>query len=167
MRLALIQLCSGTDIKANLKIAGSLIRQAVSKGACFVATPEMTNIIQRSPKALKAAITPEDGSKEVDFFSALAKELKIDLLIGSSAFTFSATNAVNRSLLFSPEGNLSARYDKIHLFDVTLSRQETWKESSLYQRGNRAVIAELSNGCLLYTSPSPRDQRGSRMPSSA
>lgn len=148
MKIAAIQLCSGVDIEANLRAAETLIRAAASDGAIFIATPEMTHIIQRSPKRLFAAIKPEAQDVGVAFFGALADELNIHLLIGSLAILKSEGRAVNRSYLFGPKGNILARYDKIHLFDVTLSRKETWKESAVYDRGDRAVMANIGEAKL-------------------
>jgi predicted amidohydrolase len=143
MKLAAIQLCSGVDIFENIARASDLIRAAAAKGASFIATPEMTNIIQRSPKRLHSVISPQDSAAEVAAFSALAAELSVNLLIGSMAFKSGEGRAVNRAVLFGSKGQILAQYDKIHLFDVTISRAETWKESSVYDRGEQAVIADM------------------------
>ncbi len=153
MRVAAIQLCSGVDIAQNLAQAGALIRAAAADGAKFIATPEMTHILQRSPKRLFAAIATEPEDKGCAYFSALAKELGIYLLIGSLAILVEEVQgddsqdgkkrAVNRSFLYGPDGAKIAHYDKIHLFDVQVSRAETWKESAVYDRGNTAVIANI------------------------
>jgi len=143
MKVACVQMRSGIDIEANLAQAETLIRQAASAGAVFVATPEMTHILQRSSKRLFAAISEEETDQGLVHFSALAKELGIDLLIGSLAIKTGETRAANRSYLFGPDGQIKARYDKIHLFDVTVSREETWKESNVYDGGDAAVRAKV------------------------
>lgn len=143
MKLAAIQLCSGTDIAKNIAHASALIREAAAQGADFIVTPEMTNIIQRSPKRLHSLIKPQSDAPEIAAFSMLAKETSTPLLIGSMAFKSGEKRAVNRSILFAPDGQIIAQYDKIHLFDVTISRSETWKESSVYDRGTRAVLADI------------------------
>jgi len=148
MKLAAVQMRSSADIAENIKQASDLIRAAAADGAAFIATPEMTNIIQRSPKRLHSLIKPQDGAPEIAAFSALAKELSIHLLIGSMAFKSGEDRAVNRSVLFGPDGQTLAIYDKIHLFDVTISRAETWKESSVYDRGQRAVTADMDGVTL-------------------
>jgi len=139
---------SGVGIDANLEAAEDLIRQAAGEGASFIVTPEMTHILQRSPKALFAAITDEAHDRGVEHFGDLAKELGIDLLIGSMAIKVSETHAANRSFLFGKDGTIKARYDKIHLFDVTVSREDTWKESKVYARGDKAVMAEIDGAKL-------------------
>jgi predicted amidohydrolase len=148
MKIAVIQMRSGVDISANLDAAETLIRAAAKEGARFIATPEMTHIVQRSPKRLFASITEETDDLGVKHFGALAKELSIDLLIGSLAIKTGEARAANRSFLFDGSGQIKARYDKIHLFDVTVSRRETWKESNVYDRGDRAVVAEIEGARL-------------------
>jgi len=148
MKIAAVQLRSGVDIDANLRAAGILIRAAANDGARFVATPEMTHLLQRSPKRLFAALRPEAKDKGVTFFSALADELNIELLIGSLAILKGERRAANRSFLFGTDGQILARYDKIHLFDVTVSRKETWMESAVYDRGALAVTAQIDGAAL-------------------
>ncbi len=148
MRVAAIQLRSGTDISANIETASELIRQAASDGARFIATPEMTHILQRSANQLFDAIKPESEDPGVKAFGALADELGIDLLIGSLAIQTGENRAANRSFLFGADGQIKARYDKIHLFDVTISETETWKESKVYDSGKKAVMADVDNARL-------------------
>ena len=148
MKIAAIQMRSGVNIDANLIEAERLIRAAAADGASFIATPEMTHILQRSPKDLFKSISDEANDRGVKHFAALAKALKIDLLIGSLAIRTSENRAANRSFLFDKDGTNSARYDKIHLFDVTVSKAETWKESNVYDRGNKAVIADIDGAKL-------------------
>ncbi len=143
MKLAAVQLCSGLDIIQNIKDASILIRNAAAAGANFIATPEMTNIIQRSAKGLHGVISPQESAAEVAAFSSLAKDLSVYLLIGSMAFKSGKRRAVNRSILFAPDGHIAAQYDKIHLFDVTISRTEMWKESSVYDCGDQAVMSDM------------------------
>ncbi len=148
MRVAAIQLRSGTDIAANIEAASKLIRAAADQGATFIATPEMTHIVQRTGRQLFDAIKPEGEDLGVQAFSALAAELGVDLLIGSLAIKTAERRAANRSFLFGPDGAIKARYDKIHLFDVTISDTETWKESNIYDSGNRAVLTEVGDAVI-------------------
>jgi len=143
LRIAAIQLRSGTDITDNIAATTDLIRRAAAEGATFIATPEMTHILQRSAKQLFSAIYSEDEDPGIRAFGALAAELGIDLLIGSLAIQTGERRAANRSFLFGPKGQIKARYDKIHLFDVTISETETWMESRVYDGGERSVIADL------------------------
>ena len=143
MRAACIQLCSGANEQDNIAAAGALIRAAAKDGASFIATPENTTIMQVSTKALFASITDEASSATIPYFSALAKELGIDLLIGSMAIKLSDTKAANRCFLFGKDGEIKAHYDKMHMFDVTINETETWQESANYTAGNTPVTAEV------------------------
>jgi len=148
MKIAAIQMRSGVEIDANLEVADMLIRAAAKDGASFIATPEMTHILLRSPRRLFASITYENHDRGINYFAALAEELSINLLIGSLAIKTDEKRAVNRSYLFNRTGKIIAHYDKIHLFDVTVSREETWKESNVYDRGDKAVIADIDGAKL-------------------
>ena len=148
MKAACVQLRSGTDIQDNISAASDLIKMAANQGAEFIATPEMTHILQRSPKRLFAQISEESDDLGVQAFARLAAELNVHLLIGSLAIKTGEKRAANRSFVFGPGGEIIARYDKIHLFDVTVSRAETWKESNVYDRGREAVIADMGGAKL-------------------
>ena len=77
---------------------------------------------------------------------ALAKELNVWLLIGSLAIKVSDTKTANRSFLFAPDGNIMARYSKIHLFDVALASGEVYRESNTVAGGDEAVVADTAFG---------------------
>ena len=151
IRAALIQMRSGRDMARNLADASAMIREAAAKGARFVTTPEMTNILEPDRPRLFALARPEAEDESVRGFQALAGELGIWLNIGSLALKGEGPKLVNRSLLFAPDGSLAARYDKIHLFDVDLPTGERLRESEAYEPGGRAVLAETGIGPLGLT----------------
>ena len=142
IRAAVINLRCGDDIAANLDSAEFYIRAAHQDGAKLILTPENTLLMQSSTKKLFAAIKPENDTIGIARFSALAKELGVDLIIGSMAIKLSNTKAANRCYHFGPDGTIKARYDKIHMFDVTINEIETWKESANYQAGDTPVISQ-------------------------
>ncbi|HEX2256623.1 MAG TPA: carbon-nitrogen hydrolase family protein, partial [Afifellaceae bacterium] len=109
----------------------------------YVQTPEMTNIVQRERAALVASIGPEQDDPAVARFAALAAELGIVLHVGSLALKAADGRIANRALVFGRGGQVLARYDKIHLFDVDLAGGESWRESAVYRPGDRAVVADL------------------------
>ncbi|MEE9347011.1 MAG: carbon-nitrogen hydrolase family protein [Robiginitomaculum sp.] len=146
MRAACIQLCSGVDVAQNIEQASALIRAAAGDGATLIATPEMTGLMQRKPNRLWESIAAQDDDLCVKSFSALARELSITLLIGSLAIRTGEKRAANRSFLFGPDGAQIAIYDKIHLFDVSISRAQTYRESACYDGGAKAVCADISAG---------------------
>jgi len=144
-------MCAGRDVGKNIATATELIRAAARGGAAYVQTPEMTNIMELERPRLLAAVRPEESDPGVVQFRALAAELGIWLHIGSLALEGAHGKPVNRSLLISPDGNISARYDKIHMFDVDLGGGESYKESANYEPGREAVVANLPWGQLGMT----------------
>ncbi len=145
LKTAVINLRSGPDIKANLAMAESWIRKAAGAGGKFIVTPENTLIMQQSPKQLFAAISDEANTQAIGFFADLAKNLSIYLLIGSMAIKLSKDKAANRSYLFGPNGDIMARYDKMHMFDVRINENETWQESANFTAGTKPVITDIDD----------------------
>ncbi len=143
LRAAVINLRCGGDVVANLNAAEYHIRAAHKDGARFIVTPENTLLMQGNTKKLFSIIKPEHETLGVTHFSALAKGLGVDLLIGSMAIKLGKTKAANRSYHFGADGAIKARYDKIHMFDVTINETETWKESANYQAGSVPAMTEI------------------------
>jgi predicted amidohydrolase len=150
-RAGLIQTRSGETPAANLDATVKLIGQAKEGGANYVQTPEMTNIMVASRDKLLAAIVPEENDASLATFRELARELEIYLHIGSLAVKATADKAANRSFLIDPHGEIVARYDKIHMFDVDLANGESYRESRSYRPGDLAVLHDLPWGRLGLT----------------
>lgn len=150
-KAALVQLCSGRDVPRNVADATALIREAAAGGASYVQTPEVTTLMELDKKRLFAAIEPEESSAALAAFRALASELRIWLHIGSMGVKVSPDKIANRAFVIAPSGQVAARYDKIHMFDVDLPSGESYRESSSYQPGDRAVVADLPWGGLGLT----------------
>ena len=147
-RAACVQLRSSDDVNENIATASELIREAKAKGAQFIATPENTTLMAPDGGAKLERSFPEDRDPALPEFRALAAELGVWLLIGSLAIKVSDTKTANRSFLFNPKGEIAAKYDKIHLFDVDLPSGEKYRESNTVEGGHRAVIADLPWGKL-------------------
>jgi predicted amidohydrolase len=139
----LVQMRSGRTPQTNLDAASVLIREAAAAGAQYVQTPEMTNIMELSREKLFAAITEEEKDICLAAFRKLARELKIHLHIGSLAIKVSPEKAANRAFVIDPRGNIVARYDKIHMFDVDLAGGESYRESNNFRPGESAVVVDL------------------------
>ncbi len=144
----LVQMCSGLSPQVNLDAALKLIAEARSGGADYVLTPEMTNILEIKRERLFAAIAPEEADPSLAAFRELARRLGIFLHVGSLAIKLSAEKAANRSFLIDRQGEIVARYDKIHMFDVDLAGGESYRESRNYRPGDLAVAADLPWGRL-------------------
>jgi predicted amidohydrolase len=147
----LVQLRAGLKPQANLDATIALVKQAKAAGADYVQTPEMTNLLALKREDLFAGIVPEEQDASLAAFRDLARELGIHLHVGSLAIKASAEKAANRGFLINPAGDLIARYDKIHMFDVDLANGESYRESRNYRPGELAVVADLPWGRLGLT----------------
>jgi deaminated glutathione amidase len=151
IRAALVQMCSGRDVDANVRDASALIRDAAKGGADYVQTPEITTLMEPERSKLFAAVQSESGNRALSAFAALARELKIWLHIGSMGVLVAPDKVANRGYLISPSGIVAASYDKIHMFDVDLPGGESYRESKNYRPGNQAIVAGLPWGRLGLT----------------
>ena len=142
----LVQLRSGLHPNANLDSAVKLINEAKSSGADYVFTPEMTNILALKREQLFAVIVEEEGDQSLATFRELARKHGVYLHVGSLAIKLTPDKAANRSFLIGRDGEIVARYDKIHMFDVDLANGESYRESRNYRPGEIAVVADLPWG---------------------
>jgi predicted amidohydrolase len=142
---------SGLKPAANIDDALRLISEAKSAGAEYVLTPEMTNILAAKREQLFGAIVAEEADPSLATLRELARRLGIYIHVGSLAVRLSPERAANRSFLLDPKGNIAARYDKIHMFDVDLANGESYRESRNYRPGEQAVLADLPWGRLGLT----------------
>jgi predicted amidohydrolase len=147
----LVQMRSGRSPRANFDAAANLIREAKAAGADYVLTPEMTNLMEMKRDALFAAVGFEEDDATFADFRALARSLGLYLHIGSLALKVGPEKAANRSFLLDPQGEIVARYDKIHMFDVDLANGESYRESRTYRAGETAALADLPWGGLGLT----------------
>ena len=145
-RAACVQLRSSDDVAENISETVRLVRDAAAQGATFIATPENTTLMAPDAGAKLASSFDEAHDPALPVFTALAKELGIWLLIGSLAIKVSDTKTANRSFLIAPDGHITARYSKIHLFDVELANGEAYRESNTVAGGSEAVVADTPWG---------------------
>ena len=150
-KAAMIQMRSGLSPAANLEAAVRMIGEAKSAGADYVQTPEMTNIMELKRERLFASIVEEAADTSLATLRELARKLAIYIHVGSLAIKLMPEKAVNRSFLIAPTGEIAARYDKIHMFDVDLAGGESYRESRNYRPGEQAVLSDLPWGRLGLT----------------
>jgi len=150
-KAAMIQMRSGLNPGANIDAAVRLIGEAKASGADYVLTPEMTNILAAKREQLFAAVVVEEADASLATLRELARRLEIYVHVGSLAIRLSNDKAANRSFLIDPKGEIVARYDKIHMFDVDLAGGESYRESYNYRPGELAVLADLPWGRLGLT----------------
>jgi len=152
--IALIQTRTPATAEASLAHVEPLIRQAAAGGAKFILTPEGSNLLEQRRDRRGLAITDEDQDLVVLGLRRLAAELGVWLLIGSAIVRSGHAaddRAANRSLLIDANGGITARYDKLHVFDVDLANGETYRESATIRPGDVAVAADTPWGRLGMT----------------
>jgi predicted amidohydrolase len=147
-RAALVQLRAGRSIESNLAQAEALIKRAAKGGALYVQTPENTTLMELEPERLFALLQSEEESVPLARLKALAAELGIWLHVGSLGTRLDEKQVANRSYLIDPKGEIAARYDKLHMFDVDLAGNESYRESRYFRPGAKAVLVDLPFGRL-------------------
>ena len=150
-KAAMIQMRSGLTPAANIDDAVRMIGEARAAGADYVQTPEMTNILAAKREQLFASIVEEEHDTALASLRELARKLGITIHVGSLAIKLTHDKAANRSFLIDPKGEVAARYDKIHMFDVDLAGGESYRESNNYRPGESAVLYDLPWGRLGLT----------------
>ncbi len=150
MRIALAQMCSGIDPRANADALCAAINAAAQGGAAMLFTPEMSGLLDSNRKRAAAHIVAEGDNPVLVDVRAAAAAHRIWVQLGSLAVRGEADDgrAANRSFLINFQGEITARYDKLHLFDVDLPSGESWRESSAFAPGSRAVVAHSPLGLL-------------------
>ncbi len=142
-RIACVQMRASRDPSENLAALEQQIREAAGRGAAYVQTPEMTNILVRSRGELMEAIVGEEADPTLARVRVLAAELGVFVHLGSLAVLAGSDRVANRAFVVAPDGSIAARYDKIHMFDVDLANGESWRESATYRPGEAAVTVDL------------------------
>ena len=148
--VAAIQMTSSHIVADNLSVAGVLLREAKDAGAEIACLPENFGFIGlRDTDKQQIAETDGDGPAQA-FLRNTARELKLWILGGTINLRDGAGGRVtNSSLLFDADGKRVARYDKIHLFDVTIpGRHDQYRESDTIVPGRRVVLADTPAGRL-------------------
>lgn len=141
--IGLVQLSVGDDPQANLPVTQTLVREAAAKGARYVLTPECTNFLSPDRDWKARIMRREAEDPTLLALRDLARELGIWLQIGSlllRADDPAEPRDLNRSFMIAPDGGIAARYDKLHMFDVTISETESYRESASYRPGDRGVV---------------------------
>ena len=153
MKIAIHQMYSGIDIGRNLDVMISGIREAVRAGSEAYFAPEMSLLLDRDRNRARTNITSESASDALRALCVAAAEAGIWVHIGSMPVVSDAdpTRFANRTLVIDPDGEIRARYDKMHLFDVQLASGESWCESSAYVPGSAPALVETPFGQMGLT----------------
>ncbi|HWX79323.1 MAG TPA: carbon-nitrogen hydrolase family protein [Steroidobacteraceae bacterium] len=149
-KIAAIQMTSSHLVAENLAVAGEFLRQAKDLGADIACLPENFSFLGLKDSD-KVQVAETDGEGVVQaFLSNTARKLKMWILGGSINIKGDSPKRVaNASLLIDADGRRVARYDKMHLFDVTIpGRNEQYWESSHVVPGREVVVADTPVGRL-------------------
>lgn len=147
----MIQTSSGEDMAANIAAVERAVRQAVDRGADVVLTPE--NVLAMSARRATTLenARSEEAHEGLARMAHVAREAGIWLLLGSLHIQVEPERLANRSYLLNPDGRIAAWYDKIHMFDVSLDNGESYRESTTFRPGERAVLAATPWGAFGLT----------------
>ena len=151
MKVGLIQTRTPASQEAALAHVLPLVREAAARGAELIATPEGSNLLQKNREKLFATLRSTDEDPFVRGMRDLAGELGVWILIGSALVRREDGKCANRALLIDPAGEITASYDKLHMFDVDLPTGETARASESYEPGDRAVVADIPGARLGLT----------------
>ena len=141
---ACVQMNASNDLDENISTLGSMIRKARDKGADFITTPECATMIEVGKDNIRAKSFLENEHPALAAFQEWGQETEAWLLAGSlSVLVEGEERLANRQYLIDPTGNIAAKYDKIHMFDVELPNGKSLRESKNYRPGSQAVLASL------------------------
>ena len=150
LTVACVQITSGPDIAANLAALESRLRDAKARGVDLILLPENTDFKVTERADLFARACAESDHPALPFFSRMAREIEVWILAGSLTIRTTGAKLANRCYLFDAQGNIAARYDKIHMFDADVGATR-YRESDSFAAGDKAILAETPWGGLGLT----------------
>ena len=139
-RIALFQSTTGIDPEANARALEQAIGDAAGGGAEMLFTPEMSGLLDRDSARAAKSISREEEDRVLAACREAARRHRIWLHVGSLAVLVEDGKVANRAFVIDREGEVRARYDKLHLFDVDLPTGESWRESNVYSAGDGVVL---------------------------
>ena len=146
---ALVQMTSGIDPDANLAAMDAALAEAAAAGAAMAFFPEMSVLLDRDRARSAPYIAREADSPWPGRLQAMARRHRLWLHTGSMPLlSDDGERRVNRSHVIAADGSIRARYDKIHMFDVTLPSGEAWRESAAFAGGDAVVVTDTPLGRL-------------------
>ena len=147
LRVACIQNTATRDIQTNVDQVCARIDEAVAGGAEFIALPETVGLIEPVNAQIPAATFSEAEDIGLSSFRERARRHGVTVLVGSQLI-LEDDQIFNRSFLLDRDGEIRARYDKLHMFDIELKHGETYRESDAIAPGDKAVMVETEWGKL-------------------
>jgi deaminated glutathione amidase len=148
MKIAVYQARTGTDPVANAAELVNRVNEAACGGAAMLFTPEMSGLLDRDRDRASHRLQSESEDRVLAQVRNAAARAGIWVHLGSLALRADGDKLVNRGFVIDDQGEIRARYDKMHLFDVDLPTGESWRESASYKGGERPVLVETPLGLL-------------------
>ena len=148
-KVSCIQICSGKDIKKNLQNSKKLILKAIKNKSDLIITPEGSSLFGLNKKQLLKMTTSMDKDVYLKMTKELARKYKKWIL--TCVFIKEKNKIKNRSVLINHKGSVQTYYDKIHMFDVKLSKKEKYLESKIFTAGKSLKTSNLPWGKLGLT----------------
>ncbi|MBA4354820.1 MAG: nitrilase [Novosphingobium sp.] len=148
VKVALFQMTSGIDPQANAAAIVEAAGKAAREGAAMLFTPEMCGLLDRNRARATPNIVAEADNPVLAAARGAAREHGIWIDLGSLAVLREDGKWANRGFVIDADGEIAARYDKIHMFDVDLATGETWRESAAYTPGEQVVTVDTPLGRL-------------------
>ncbi|APL93319.1 carbon-nitrogen hydrolase family protein [Sphingobium indicum] len=144
MRAAIFQMTSGIDPAANAAAIADMAARARGEGADMLFTPEMAGYLDRDRQRAAATLRSEADDPVLAALREAAAKQGLWVHLGSTPLKDERSDGrwANRSFMIDDRGEIRARYDKIHLFDVDLATGESWRESSVYGPGEQVVAVD-------------------------
>ena len=150
-RVSCIQLKSNDNMKNNFLKTEKLIKKAVKQKTNFIITPEVSSLFSLDKKKLLRICSTMNNDEYLLGIRRLAKRYKKWILVGSAIIKLNSKRLVNRSVLINKRGKIVTYYDKIHMYDVKLSRKEQYRESKTFSSGKKYKISNLPWGKIGLT----------------
>ena len=146
LTVACVQTNATPEPLENIESVGPMMREAKARGAHLITTPEIVGMLEPKRDQQLAKAKPEENHEVLATFRGLAAELGVWLLVGSVSIKLAEDKLANRSFLLDDQGQIVARYDKIHMFDVQVGDGQTYRESNTYRPGDEAVLVDTPWG---------------------
>lgn len=156
-RVAAVQMVSTADVQANVASASRLIREAVQQGAQLIVLPENFAVLDGGPQTQFAEREGDFSGLLQGTLSELSRTHAMYIVAGTiPLITRPAPQGADpevldngrvrpASLVFDPDGQIIARYDKMHLFDVEVGdRQARYAESDSFEAGDQIVVTDTA-----------------------
>jgi predicted amidohydrolase len=141
-RIAVLQMTTGIDPAANAAKLARAVNDAAQAGSAMLFTPEMSGLLYRDRERARGKIVAEADNSVLASVTEAARESGMWVALGSLAIAREDGRWANRSFLIDNRGEIVARYDKIHMFDVSLASGESWRESAAYAPGEAVTAVD-------------------------